>query len=65
MSHFVGPVYLASLFYLVAVVVSVYSASQDVWAPMPQILRQAGRRTAKLLGVLAVLAVAVTVFSKI
>lgn len=60
-----GFAYLISLFLLAAVVALVYSAAQEAFAPWRRILEQALRRGAKLLGVLAVLAIAVYLLSKI
>jgi hypothetical protein len=60
----IGPVYIASLFALTAVVVAVYSLAQEPFLPPAEVARRAVRRAAKLLGVLAGLAVAVYFFSK-
>jgi hypothetical protein len=61
----IGWVFLGSMFLLTGIVVAVYSAAQEAFAPLPVVVRQALRRTGKLLGVLAVLAVAVFFLSKI
>ena len=65
MSYELGIAYLSSLFVLAAVVVSVYSAAQEPFAPLSTIVRRALRRAGKLLGVLAILAVAVFILSHI
>lgn len=54
-----GMVYIVSLLVLTAVLVSVYSLAQDARLDARNVFRKALRRTAKLLGVLALLAVAV------
>lgn len=65
MSYQLGILYLSSIFVLTAVVVSVYSAAQEPFAPLGYVVRRALKRAAKLLGVLAILAVAVFILSHI
>jgi hypothetical protein len=60
-----GTAYLVSLFVLTAVVVAVYSASQEAHLTTATVVRRALRRAGKLLGVLAILAIAVYILSKI
>jgi hypothetical protein len=60
-----GMVYIGSLLALTAVLVSVYSLAQDANLDGANVFRRAMRRTAKLLGVLALLAVAVYFLCKI
>lgn len=54
-----GTANLISVFVLTAVVASVYSAAQEAHLPVRVMARNALRRAAKLMGVLAVLALAV------
>ncbi|AXA36458.1 MAG: hypothetical protein D6691_00730 [Candidatus Hydrogenedentota bacterium] len=60
-----GFLFLGSLFYLTAVVVVVYSVAQEPFAPVRHLVRQAMRRAAKLLGVLAALMVVVFFLSRV
>lgn len=60
-----GALYIGSLFFLSAVVTVVYSAAQDAYLPLRGVARQTLRRAAKLLGVLAVLAIVVHVLSRV
>ncbi len=60
----VGSVYLASMVYLVVVVAAVYSAAQEAYAPPQRVAREALRRGTKLAGVLAGLALIVTLLSR-
>jgi hypothetical protein len=65
MNPAVGMAYLGSLFLLTATVAGIYSIAQEPRAPWGRILRQFGRRSGKLLGVLGALALAVHFLSKI
>ena len=61
----IGPAYVASLFALTVVVVSVYSLAQDPDLPLAEVCKRALRRAGKLLGVLVGLAVVVFFLSSI
>jgi hypothetical protein len=65
MSEYLGLIYVLSLVYLAFVVVSVYSAAQEPFAPARDVFRHGARRAVKLLGVLVILAVVVLILSHI
>jgi hypothetical protein len=60
-----GFLFLSSLLYLTAVVVAVYSVAQEPFAPVKHLARQAVRRAAKLLSVVAALMVVVFFLSRV
>jgi hypothetical protein len=60
-----GAIYLLSMLATAVIVAVVYSAAQEAHLPFAGVARQSLRRLAKLLGVLAGLAVMVYILSKI